>query len=374
MLGTLPGMNTVNSTPDLAATPFVKGASELSVAAHLYEMPEWEPGNDLTQVHLIPAGNFTGRDGRGPNFLDAEAVTNAFTAMGMSLAIDYEHQSIHTANNGQPAPAAGWITAIEAREDGLWGTVEWTDKAAEMIKEREYRYLSPVFKYEINTGRVIALVGAGLTNHPNLHLTAINRALLTDASLSTSIHTKGNQMEDILERLRYFIGLPITATEKEIAGELEKLIAMLSAPETAAMRQSLSLPDDARLPQVMTSLTDGNFMNAMKAAAHKADFVPRTELDRVMKAHSTLAKTHADFVDKVNAEQLEVAIQAAKKAGILPPCSEDFVRDEYRNNPEGFARYIAAQPVVVSTAAHTNKGAPAAAVNPLLADAERRAR
>ena len=129
-------------------------------------MPEW--------VELIPAGEFSGRDGRGPYTLDPAAVQSAFADWGMPLAIDYEHQAFNAAENGQPAPAAGWINALDVRAGALWGQVEWTERAAGHVTAREYRFLSPVFDHD-KQGRVLRLLGAGLTNNPNLYLTALNR-------------------------------------------------------------------------------------------------------------------------------------------------------------------------------------------------------
>ncbi len=140
-------------------------------ARHVVELaagpvPEW--------VELIPAGEFSGRDGRGPYALDTEAVQAAFASWGMPLAIDYEHQAFNAADNGQPAPAAGWVNAIDVRAGALWGQVEWTERAAGHVAAREYRFLSPVFDHD-KQGRVLRLLGAGLTNNPNLYLTALNR-------------------------------------------------------------------------------------------------------------------------------------------------------------------------------------------------------
>src|SRR5690606_40136635 len=105
---------------------------------------------------------------------DAEAVLTAFAENGIDLPIDYEHQSLAADDKAGPVPAAGWIKALEVRDGALWGRVQWTPRAAELIAAREYRYLSPVFRHV--QGRVVALAGAGLVQYPNLGLTpAANR-------------------------------------------------------------------------------------------------------------------------------------------------------------------------------------------------------
>jgi len=127
---------------------------------------------NLKRVQLLPAGEFRGRDGRGPYRADVSAIMRAYAEWGMPLAIDYDHQGVHTAQNGAPAPAAGWIKRLVNQSDGIWADVEWTPRAQAMIAAGEYRYLSPVFDHT-KSGTAIRLLGAGLTNSPNLHLTAI---------------------------------------------------------------------------------------------------------------------------------------------------------------------------------------------------------
>ena len=76
--------------------------------------PEW--------VMLMPAGQLNARDGRRWRLTDAGAVVDATRANAgsLDLAIDFEHQTEHAKQNGQPAPAAGWIRELQARAGALW--------------------------------------------------------------------------------------------------------------------------------------------------------------------------------------------------------------------------------------------------------------
>lgn len=130
-------------------------------------------------VQLLPAGpQINGIDGRRWVFDQAavDQVLAAFARRNRSLVIDWEHSSQVRAEKGLEAPAAGWIMRLEARAGELWGQVEWTPRGAGQIARREYRFLSPVFLFDKNTGRIQELIGAGLTNAPNLNLVALNRA------------------------------------------------------------------------------------------------------------------------------------------------------------------------------------------------------
>ncbi|ABK45571.1 Mu-like protein prophage I protein-like protein [Magnetococcus marinus MC-1] len=86
-------------------------------------------------------------------------------SQGDAVLVDYEHQSMHAEYNGQPAPAAGWIETLEyVAGQGLYATVRWTERAKEMIRAGEYRYISPAFNYDNRTGAVSSLISAALTN------------------------------------------------------------------------------------------------------------------------------------------------------------------------------------------------------------------
>ncbi len=59
--------------------------------------------------------------------------------------MDCEHQNEKPeAKLKGPVPAAGWIKERRSDETGIWGRVEWTAAAHEMIARKEYRTLSPV--------------------------------------------------------------------------------------------------------------------------------------------------------------------------------------------------------------------------------------
>ena len=129
--------------------------------------PDW--------VHLLPMGFMKGRDGRSFDPGDPAGLILAFQANGADLPVDYEHQNDKPeARLNGPVRAAGWIKELQARDDGLWGRVEWTAAAAEMIQAKEYRYLSPSILYHPKTREIMRVTGAGLVHRPNLHLTALN--------------------------------------------------------------------------------------------------------------------------------------------------------------------------------------------------------
>lgn len=131
--------------------------------------PEW--------VHLVPSGVIRTVDGRGP-FSVASMSQLATTSLppGERLPIDENHATDLGAKFGMPAPARGWIVALQARSDGLWGKVEWSGEGQRLLADKAYVGISPALLHTAD-GRVMKLLRASLTNVPNLQgLTALHSA------------------------------------------------------------------------------------------------------------------------------------------------------------------------------------------------------
>ena len=85
---------------------------------------------------------------------------------GIELDIDFDHK----ARSGE---AAGWVKRADARSDGLWLQVEWTEDAASAIRGRKYRYFSPEFvdswTHPESTETIKdVMFGGAITNRPFL--------------------------------------------------------------------------------------------------------------------------------------------------------------------------------------------------------------
>jgi phage I-like protein len=219
-----------------------------------------DAGTNGEWVHLVPAGTFMGRDGRGPYRLaDPAAVIEASRRQAgqREIPVDYEHQIDFAAKNGQPAPAAGWIKGLQARADGIWGLVDWTPKAALHIAEREYRYISPVIttKRDGPVSTITGLLRAALVNTPNLdQLTALAKAEST--------------MDDGLQELRQLLGL---ADDADAAAITAKVREVLSSQHTAKADPAAYVPIGAfeRVLAEVNRLSQGITLQA--AEQHVAD-------------------------------------------------------------------------------------------------------
>lgn len=85
---------------------------------------------------------------------------------GSELMIDYDHASLLVgADPAQSGKAAGWFN-LEVRADGLYAVnVRWTPLAADALRRKEWRYMSPAFTTD-ESGRVTSLINVALTNLP----------------------------------------------------------------------------------------------------------------------------------------------------------------------------------------------------------------
>lgn len=139
-----------------------------------------------TAFRIIPAGAFSANDGRpNGNWFLSENIARSIIAKAaqgqQDYLIDYEHQSIDNHVNKKIVAAAGWFKQLEWRPDGLYVVdARWTPKAKAMIEGEEYRYISPVFGFDKDSGNVTNLYCCALTNTPALMgLTDLSRAAAT---------------------------------------------------------------------------------------------------------------------------------------------------------------------------------------------------
>ncbi|MFZ7089845.1 phage protease [Primorskyibacter sp. 2E233] len=175
--------------------------------------PDW--------VQLTPLGAITARDGRNFVVDDPDAILAAFAAGGIDLPIDYEHQNDNPkAKLSGPVPAAGWIKELATRADGIWGRVEWTDRASAMIAAREYRFLSPTLIIEKNSGQVALIRGAALVHNPALHIKAL--AAQEDTMPDPTTPKTAPDMTGLMARLAKLVGLDEDATEEDLFAALRQ--------------------------------------------------------------------------------------------------------------------------------------------------------
>ena len=212
-------------------------------------------------VRILPAGVFQTKDGRPARVTQGRVThwrldaTNAAAVIAaprngeQGFVIDYEHQTLNKATNGHPAPAAGWFKGLEWRDGlGLFMVqIEWTERAREMIASGEYRYLSPVFGFDSQTGAVTYVHSVALTNDPALiglsDLAAATATVRQPAAQRATVSA-----EDQAKLKHVFGDLPGLDMDAVIA-------AALAAPaKTSTLTEPISEEDRAKFKHVFGSI------------------------------------------------------------------------------------------------------------------------
>ncbi|ANM05237.1 Mu-like prophage I protein [Rhizobium phaseoli] len=265
--------------------------------------PEW--------LHLLPATEFKGVDGRGPWAApDMDALISTFNKEGGRVAVDENHSTDLAAKQGHSAPARGWIVELEKRDDGLYGRVEWTPEGERMVAAKEYGFLSPVLLHTLQKPyRILKVARVSLTNDPNIsHL--------------KSLHS--TEETAMLEQLRKALGLPETADEATI----------LAAVATAHTAQAGAAALMARIAEAAGVARD-TAPDALVTAIHSRGKATATEAENAeLKTQLTSLQSQLTALATTTAkDKAEAAIDGAIEAGKIVPALRDHMITRHMKNP-----------------------------------------
>lgn len=207
----------------------------------------------------------------------------------VDLAVDYFHENEKV--------AAGWFSDVQVRDNALWGRVDWTPRAQQMLADRELRYFSPEWTevYEDpETGEKFknVLFGGGLTNRPFLkemqpivnhekgefmtleetkaQLADLQKKLSDAQAANTDLQKKCDDMAPMVDDKDKII--------EQLKAELEALKAQLAqqdAEMNKAKEEKLAAEKEMKFTKL---LTEGKAVPAQKDAFMKDDFMKFAEL------------------------------------------------------------------------------------------------
>lgn len=301
---------------------------KLTVAACSFEIDKAKYG----RIQLLPYGKFRATDGR-PTDVEAWYVTDTNGADVVALAnnqrnplpIDYEHQIIHSLKNGKEAPSAGWMEYFYFTPQGIFADVRWTDKAADYIKNGEYRYISAVFAYDTE-GYVRKIFHAALTNTPALDgmeeaMVAASVNLLQEdnpmdkkllAALCTLFVLKADASEaDITEKVT-----ALSAAKGDSSVDVLDVYAKLAEKEqsVAALSTQVGNPDPAKfVPVEQIAALQADF-NALKTSV-EAD--KKAALITAALSQGKLAPALKDWAQSLSVEALSAYLEKAPAMAAL---------------------------------------------------------
>jgi len=281
-------------------------------------------GKDLW-LHLLPAGEFTGADGRGPYVLkDPAAVMKASLARG-KIVLDECHSTDLAAPRGSPAPARGWIVEMKMEADGIWGRVELNRAGKALWDDKAYRGISPVITVtKSSPAEVRTIARASFTNDPNLTL--------------HSLHQKADTMpfpEALLTRL----GLKADADEAAVSAAIGKALDQVEthSKTIASLATAAGAKADAKPDELIVHL-----QSVVKTAEAAGDSKKLAET--VVTLQSQLDTLRADNAKDKATAYVDGAIRDGKPIKAL----RDHYISRHAKDPEGVEKEVAAMASVHS--------------------------
>ena len=278
------------------------------------------------EIKILPLGHVQSQ--KGDFYVDdesAELIRKQFKDRRLDLPIDYEHQTL----KDMQAPAGGWIEDIYKGEDAIIAKVRWTDRAKEYLKNREYRYLSPVVLTRKSDKKVVALHSAALTNTP-----AIDGmfAIVNSMDLSDYEYEEENNMD--LKKLAALLGLPESATQEDVEKAVTAAVtaARANKEDTAAAADTQQVANSVVLPLL-----------GLDASARTEDVVTAIMALKAGTGDAELLELKKELEERV-AEDL---VQTALKDGKITAAQTEWARTYAKGDRAGFKAFIEKAPVVV---------------------------
>lgn len=254
------------------------------LAPFLNRAEDFNPGE---WFHLVPKGRFPvsrkigDRVERVVQVVDDRSVEQIIAnfnrrktaAPDFRMLVDFEHFSHDPSKS---SAAACWVTDVELRANGIWAKGEWSDDGAAAIRNRRYRYLSPVWfpnqteRISASEVRPLEINDAGLTNKPNMGdaLTPFwNRA----EEISPGREATNQPKHAMKEQLIALLGLAATATDAEVIAGVQAFKNRASLADTLTTQLATEKSEHSALKNRHTELLGSS---AERVLADNADVIP----------------------------------------------------------------------------------------------------
>ena len=305
-----------------------------------------------TEIKILPLGRVHSQ--KGDFNVDEESfelIRKQFKDRKLDLVIDYEHQTLSDVQ----APAGGWIKELYKGEDAIIAKVEWTAKAAEYLKNKEYRYLSPVVLVRKRDQKAMAIHSVALTNTP-----AIDGMFALVNSLDIEDISKGGNIMDLKE-LAKALGLPETATEEEIKKAVEDAAKAAEKLKEMEEKKPEDKPGEGGKPQEVTEVVANSTILSMlglKEGAKTEDVAAS-----IMALKTGTPDTQAELLalkQRMQERDADEEVQKALKAGKITAAQTGWAKSYALKDMDGFKGFVEKAPVVVPPGKLELKDAPAA--------------
>ena len=254
-----------------------------------------------------------------------QAMKAQIAQRGVDLVVDYEHQTL----KGVEAPAAGWVKELKLEDGNIVAVVEWTPRGAEYLKNKEYRYLSPVVNVRKTDNKAIGLHSLALTNTP---------AIENMTPIVNSDNFEGGHENMDMQKLAAALGLGPDATEEQIMEALQAMVA-----ENKSLKEGKQPGDEATVANKAVCELLG-----LKAGAPAADVTAKIMELKTGTIDGVNLAEELKALKAQNAQRdADAAVEVALKAGKITPAQKEWATSYALSDPKGFAAFAEKAPQVV---------------------------
>ncbi|HXG69997.1 MAG TPA: phage protease [Gemmatimonadaceae bacterium] len=246
----------------------------------------------------------------------AKSVMAEYAEHAIDLMIDYDHASLAYASldPAQAGKAAGWFN-LEVRGGELWAVnVRWTPPAADALRRKEWRFMSPAFNTD-KEGRVTSLLNVAITNLP-----ATRRLEPLMAASIKALSGAGMLSPETIKE----------ALDALIAGDEAKCMELLKGIVTeAASGEPADAEEPAADPEAVLAAEPGDkpeevvaALSAVTSLSGKSLVSSVAEIRQWHASHVELATERKKLADREavleSAERRKLCVELVTQAGRAP--------------------------------------------------------
>lgn len=280
-----------------------------------------------SEVKILPLGLVKSQ--KGDFVVDDESfksMKESFIKRGLDIVVDYEHQTLENTQ----APAAGWIKDIQKTSEAIIAKVEWNQAAEQYLKNKEYRYLSPVVLVRNKDKKATVLHSVALTNTP-----AIDGMFAIVNSLKINQIKGGSNMD--LEKLVELLRLEEGATEEDILKAIQDCVGENEAFKAKACEgnkeEIVANKQIQGLLGVGANAKTEDVAAAIMALKNPSNFVPVEDFNKLK-----------ERLDKKDSEGL---VLKALKSGKISAAQKEWAEEYALKDPTGFEKFVEKSPQIV---------------------------
>ena len=286
---------------------------------------------EIQDVLIAPVGQFVGSDGEGnpieQNFTqDAlSQIADDLNARNVEVLMDKDHASARKGLE-RDTQSLGWFSKFVASAKGLFGLLKLTKTGREMIGNREYRHVSPVFALNQDK-EPIRLLSVAATNTPAI-------SVPENVILNTEPEQTIEQSEDILdmtkEELITIVNEAIEAKMTAINQKTTEEVVVNQSESPSKESCNEEIPGKESCNEKSTCETPDETEEKTEVAEEVAE--EKTEVEETTEVETTEVEDEDETTEVVKEEVLNTA----------PATTVPVVEDEWKKlNGEDFRKWCA---------------------------------